>query len=245
MTSSAYSADPDFSVLAFDTSSPSGGIALVRGGRVVKERVDADAGAHSTWILGALKSFLEGTGHRLEDTSLFAVTIGPGSFTGIRIAVSTVKGMAWPLGRKVYGASTLRALARNIPSAGAAVCPLLDARKGEVYSALFRINASGGLVVLMDEKALSPSALFEEIERLAPGPVVFLGEGLKNYSKDVLERVKEARLAPEEQWRARASTVALMAFEDKGNAVSPELLAPVYLRKPGSEFKNASRSGKP
>lgn len=248
MTSSAYSADPGgaapvrkgVSILALDASSASGSIALSIGEDLVSELNVENAGPHSAWLLPAVSAFLSDSGCTAGDIDIYAATVGPGSFTGIRIAVSTVKGLAWPLGKKVYGASTLKALAMNCGAPGATICPLLDARKGEVYAALFSFSGEG-MKALMDESVLTPGELFANIERLAPGPVTFTGPGLAVYGDEVLKNVTGADAAPEQHWRVKASNVALLALRDTPNATAPGLLSPVYLRKPGTEFKKAAK----
>ncbi|MFQ5736724.1 MAG: tRNA (adenosine(37)-N6)-threonylcarbamoyltransferase complex dimerization subunit type 1 TsaB [Thermodesulfobacteriota bacterium] len=245
MTSSAYSVDParpgGATVLALDTSAPRGGIALLEGGLLVKEASGPVEGRHSTWLPGAIRSLLEDAGRSLADIDVFATAVGPGSFTGVRVGVATVKGLAWPLGRKVYGASTLGAIARNF-SAGTVVCPVLDARRGQVYAALYRVLPDGAQL-LMDEAAFTPEELLGKVKAVcAPGPVVFAGDGIDVCAREALESLDGAALAPAELWRSTAANVARMAGWDLPGAVDPALLAPVYLRKPGAEFKKSPKN---
>lgn len=229
-------------ILAIDLSSPSGSIALLDGGVLAGEYSPPETVVHSTWLPGGVRDFLLSVGCVLDDIDIFATTVGPGTFTGTRVAVSTIKGFAWALGRKVYGASALKAAAYNIETSGA-VCTVLDARRGEVYAAIYRrggSGANGALDTLMEERVLTPEALFGEIERIKPGPVVFTGGGLKAIEPDTFGAVENCTAAPEELWPVRASVVARMALEDPEGALSPELLTPVYLRKPGSVFKKSA-----
>lgn len=154
----------------------------------------------------------------------------------MRIGISTVKGLAWPLGKKAVGVSTLAALAMNIPFSQRLVCPVLDARKGEVYAALY--DTSGGFPnAVMEDAALTPSALFNEIsKRGLGGSVVFLGSGLEVYSKKIEEGVPGAVLAPGLSL-VRASLVGSLGFERSGEAVEPFALTPVYLRRSEAEIK--------
>ncbi len=250
MTSSGYSAGPDALapnapvVLALDTSSPSGGLALLSNGRLVAERTVEDVGTHSTWLPGAIGKFLEETGTSLGSIGLYATAVGPGSFTGIRIGVATVKALAWVYGARVYGASTLAAISLNEPDSAACVCPVLDARKGQVYAALFGPGAPGTpgpgeREILLPEGVFTPGELVEEVKGLAQGPVVFLGEGVDACGPGAFDGIEGARISARTLWRARAANVARMAEAAKSGVTGPELLSPVYLRKTGTEFKKA------
>ena len=194
------------------------------------------AGRHAIWLLPSIKSHLENAGLDISLIDLFAVASGPGSFTGLRIGISTVKGLAWPLGKKVVGVSTLAALSMNIPFSSRLVCPVLDARKGEVYAALY--DTSGGFArAVMEDAAMTPSALFSEIsKRGLEGSVVFLGSGLEVYSRKIEEGVPGTALAPGLSL-VRASVVGILAFERSGEAVDPIALTPSYLRRSEAEIK--------
>lgn len=143
-------------VLAVDTAASSGSVAIVEGvasehlagesaskcvmadASVIGEINTGDVGTHSSWLLGAIDTLLKSTGIGKKDIDLFAISTGPGSFTGIRIGVSVIKGLAHTLGRPVVPISTLEAMAMNIPYSAIDICPVLDARKKEVYAAVFR-----------------------------------------------------------------------------------------------------------
>jgi len=229
-------------ILALDLSSPSGSIALMEDGSISGEFSSPEAVVHSTWLPGAVRDFLGPLGLSPAEIDIFATTVGPGSFTGTRVAVSTVKGLAWALGRKVYGASTLKAIAHN--AAGPddrAVCALLDARKGEIYAALYRRGAGGALDTLMQERVITPDGLLDELGRIRPGPVAFIGDGVKLCAVEALLAIERASVVPEAHWRVKASVVARMAHDDIDGALPPELLSPVYLRKPGAVFKKSGK----
>ena len=221
-------------ILAISTSSASGSVALVEKDGVVAELASGAAENHSRWLLKSIKALLEGAGRSIGEIDLFAVDVGPGSFTGIRVGVSTVKGLAWPSNRKAAGVSTLKALAMNISPSERPVCPVLDARKGEVYAALY-LRKDGRFEELMGEAAIKPQTLFDRVNELCPGPVVFVGGGLGVYGNEILKNIKGAELAPETLWRIRASNVALLARD--AALIGPEALSPVYLRKSEAELK--------
>ncbi len=225
-------------ILAIDTSSTSGSIALLDDRRLVSEWTVGDAGTHSNWLLKSIDAHLKSAGRGLDEIDLFAVDIGPGSFTGLRIGISALKGLAWPLGRKIAGVSTLASLAMNIPYSGRVVCPVLDARKGEVYTALYD-TMSGLPRAVMPDSVLPPRSLVKEIEaRGLEGDVVFLGSGLSVYMETLVGTLRDAYAAPQHLWHIRASNVGLLAFESAGEAVSPAELVPIYLRKSEAELKS-------
>lgn len=226
-------------ILAFDTSSISGSVALMDGARLLAEWNTGGVGTHSNWLMPAIEGLIGSAGVRLADIGLFAVDNGPGSFTGLRIGISTVKGLAWAMNKKVVGVSTLEALALNLRYSRMPVCPVLDARKGEVYAALYR-STGDGMEAVMKDCALSPAALFERL-REVQGPVVFLGNGLTVYSEEIRKNVKDAVVALPALWSMRACNIASLAFERAANAVSPLKLAPLYLRKSEAEIKSGLR----
>lgn len=222
-------------VLAFDTSSPSGSVALVRDASLVAELTVGSVGTHADWLMRAVVELLGSAGTDIKEVDLFAVDNGPGSFTGLRIGAATVKGLAWALGKKVAGVSTLESLALNLRYSGGAVCPVLDARKGEVYAAIYAFKGGAG-EPLMKDSVMAPEALYEAASGLS-SPVVFLGPGLKTYGKAIAENVGQAVFAPESLWHIRASNVALLALQNPYAAIPPALLTPTYLRRSEAEIK--------
>lgn len=234
-------------ILAFDTSSTSGSIALVSDGSLVAEWTVGDVGVHARWLLGSVAALLESVGTEIADIDRFALTTGPGSFTGLRIGMSTVKGLAWSLGRPVTGVSTLAALAMNLEYSSLAVCPILDARKKEVYSAVYRFApGGGGPEALLEDTVCPPAELFGRIAGLDPGPVVFLGHGLRVYGEAVRDNLPSALFAPEPLWHARAVNIARLASAPDAGATDSLNISPIYLRKSEAEIKlGKARGGGP
>jgi tRNA threonylcarbamoyladenosine biosynthesis protein TsaB len=230
-------------VLAFDTSSSSGSVALMDDGALVAESNAADVGTHASWLMEAIDRLLVGAHTDIRSVDAFAVSAGPGSFTGLRIGISTVKGLAWALDKRVFAVPTLKALAYNLRSRGGHVCALLDARKKEVYAALYTFER-GSVMTVIEGSAMSPHQLVEAIARAGiQGPVSFLGNALREYSEVMKGGVKDAVISPEALWDVRASNIAAIAFEGSLEALSPIELTPVYLRK--SEAENAAPGRRP
>jgi tRNA threonylcarbamoyladenosine biosynthesis protein TsaB len=160
-------------VLALETSTLAGGVALCEDGRVVGLSVLNVALTHSERLMSMVDRLLEDCRWTLGQVQGLAVSIGPGSFTGLRVGAATVKGLSLALGLPVAAVPTLDALAANLPFADALVCPLLDARKGEVYVCRYRW-AGQAMERNSDYLALSPP---DVAEWLRP-PVILLGDGV-------------------------------------------------------------------
>ena len=127
-------------ILAFESSAKPASVALLRDGKLLSVYTQCSQLTHSRTLLPMAEDMLKNAELTLRDVDLFAVAHGPGSFTGVRIGVSTVKGLAWALDKPCVGVSTLEAMAWNGVAAGGFVCPVMDARRSQVYNALFEIR---------------------------------------------------------------------------------------------------------
>ncbi len=161
-------------ILALETATLAGSAALLEGGRVIGQSLLDVALTHSERLLAMVDRLLQDSGWDVAVLDALAVSVGPGSFTGLRVGIATVKGLAMSLGLPVAPVPTLDALASNLPFADAPVCPLLDARKGEVYLSLYRWNEDR-MERQWDYLALSPPAVAERLEL----PVIVVGDGVE------------------------------------------------------------------
>lgn len=227
----------DMKILVIDTSTASGAVALVEAGKVIAQRQEKYVKAHAKWLMGAIDSLFKDAKAIISDIDLIAVTTGPGSFTGLRIGVTTVKGLSWASGRPIKGVSTLRALAMNVKGP-ALICPVLDARKKELYAALYRADGSGSnLEEVMSDRAISPALLCEEISRRSSGEaIVFLGSGLLQYRESIVSGVSLASFAPEDDWLIRAVNIAIIAAGDTSEPIPAQSLVPLYRRRSEAEI---------
>jgi len=167
------------------------------------------------------------------------VSLGPGSFTGLRIALGTVKGFAYALGRNVVGVDTLEALARTVTDWEGRICPVLDARKGEVYTALFHQERDGQIKRISPDLVVVPQEFFSQLEEAC----VFLGDGLERYADLLQERCgPKTRFLSFSSHHPRGSMVARMAWERLRWGEADELgaLSPLYVRRPDAEFTRRS-----
>lgn len=237
-------------VMGLETSTTHGGVAIVGEAGVVGEYMLNVEITHSERLLPAVDRLLTDAGFKLSDLGGLAVSIGPGSFTGLRIGLSTVKGLAYATGLPVAAVPTLEAMAWVLPGARLPVCPVLDARKQEVYAALFQ-HGPEGLARLMEDSALSPEALCERIRK----PTLFLGDGLPAYA-DLFRRLLGDRLVlpPLTHRGPRAAAVAdlgrqrlLAGQREDAASLVPRYLRPseAELRRQGQAARRPARKGGP
>lgn len=221
-------------VLGIESSATAASAAVVEGEKLLGQYYCNVSMTHSQTLLPMAESLLQALGKSWQDFSLLAVSAGPGSFTGVRIGVSCVKGLAFPNNTPCCGVSTLEAIA--MPGRyydGALVCAVMDARCGQVYQALFRAEA-GELHRLTPDRALSVAELSEEYRKYGSDLILF-GDGAALCHEAFREW--GARIAPPELRFQHASSVALAAMKQltKGNTIAAQELAPAYLRLPQAE----------
>jgi tRNA threonylcarbamoyladenosine biosynthesis protein TsaB len=222
-------------VLGIESSARQGGAAIVDGDRLVCESLLNIEVTHSERLLPAIDRLLADARLSLEALEGIAVSVGPGSFTGLRIGLSTAKGLAYATGLPVVGVSTLEAMAWALPAARWPVCPVLDARKQEVYAAIFR-HAETGLCRLTEDMALSPEALCGIIRE----PTLLLGDGLAAYEPLFRERLGDRLWIPPLASRgARPACVAELGRQRllRGERDAAAGLVPRYLRPSEAELR--------
>ena len=218
-------------ILAFESTAKAASAALVRDGKLVSQYSQCSGLTHSRTLLPMGEDMLKNAELTLGDVDLIAVAHGPGSFTGVRIGVSMVKGLAWAADKPCVGVSTLEAMAWHGLAAGGLICPVMDARRSQVYNALFRIE-DGRPVRLTEDRPIALTELAEEL--CAYKERVFLvGDGAELSFRVLSELGLPCVLAPE-------SCTLGMAAQDKepGNADS---LLPVYLRLSQAERERQER----
>lgn len=230
-------------ILAIDTSTSAGSVAVIEDGRTVSERSTSSAPAHAEWLMPAIRDVIAEARITLAEIGFFAVTAGPGSFTGLRIGISAAKGLAWRLKKKAAQVSTLESMAMNIQAHGALLCPVLDARKNELYAAAFRLRPGGMLERVMEDSVMPPDVLVSTVKGIQAGEgAFFLGIGLLVYGDIIKAGMKDAAFAPTSEWRIRASNVGRLAWEKRLELIEPARLSPVYLRKSEAEIKSGTKT---
>ncbi len=223
-------------ILALDSSAVSASACVMEDGKVLGESFVNIQQTHSQTLMVMAQNVLQSTGVPLEQIGLFAVAAGPGSFTGVRIGVSCVKGMAMARQKPCAGVSTLAAMAENLRDCAGIVCAVMDARCQQVYNALFRAEY-GTLTRLTEDRAISIAELAAACAQL-DAPVYLVGDGALLCSKaEGFAGLPHVRLASEPLRYQRSSGVAAVALQmaAAGQTVSAAGLAPIYLRLPQAE----------
>ncbi|MEW6719449.1 MAG: tRNA (adenosine(37)-N6)-threonylcarbamoyltransferase complex dimerization subunit type 1 TsaB [Thermodesulfobacteriota bacterium] len=217
-------------ILAIETATPHGSVALVEGGAVAAESFLPEGRQASETVLSAVSALLETRGIAAPaGISCVAVSAGPGSFTGLRVGMAAAKGYGFGWGLPIALVPTLEALASRIPAEGRIVCPVLDARKKEVYAALFR-REGGALSRLTPDLALPPAAL---IDRLPGEEIVLCGDGLKPFGPMFADRLGGRAMYVEgAAGLPSAGAVGILGERAflAGGAVDPRAALPSYTR---------------
>jgi len=224
-------------VLALETSTRVGSAAILEDEKLLYEIVHGGKESHSRKILPSVRMILEAAGVALEEIDGFAVGIGPGSFTGLRIGLGAVKGLAFSFGRPLIGVSSLEALAMNLRGSPYILCPMLDARKGEVYAALYRFGRNGHLVRLAKEAVLAPERL---LKGMKSEKIVFLGDGALLYRELIMQTMKNRAIFVQDLLSyPSAASVGLLALGrfKEGRFDDINALEPRYLRVSDAETK--------
>ena len=224
-------------VLALSCPAKGASAAVLSDGEILSTFSAGDAMTGSELLLPMAESALRSAGIGMRDVELFAVTAGPGSFTGVRIGVALVKGLAFGRGKVCRGVSTLESLAENVLPLSGLVCPVMDARRGEVYAALFEAR-DGKTARLSPDAALPASELAALVARDYPGrPVMLVGDGVEVAAPAFRDAGIELVALPDvllPHSAVSCGRVALREVEEAG-AVDGEELAPTYLRESQAE----------
>ena len=224
-------------ILAFESSAKAASVALCRDGTLLSQYTQCSALTHSRTLLPMAEDLLKNVEIPLDAVDLFAVAHGPGSFTGIRIGVSTVKGLAWASQKPCTGVSTLEAMAWHGLAAGGLICPVMDARRNQVYNALFRIK-DGKPLRLCEDRPIALEELSEQLRTLGE-PAFLVGDGSELTARHLSQAGLPFRMAPE-NLRWQSAWGVAMAATDKVPGTADTLL-PVYLRLSQAERERQAR----
>lgn len=227
-------------ILAIETATTTGSIAIVEEKKVISEITLNIKATHSEKLMAAMDYLLKSSGLTLDEMDGIAVSTGPGSFTGLRIGLSAAKGLSYASGKPLFAIPTLDALASNMSFSRHLICPVLDARKGEVYTALYRSRGQYN-EKNTDDLAVKPLELIDIINKtFSEQGIVFLGDGVDVYGNMLKEKLGTLyHEAPLPLQIPRASNVAMLALErlERGDVDDPFTLVPRYIRKSEAELK--------
>ncbi len=230
-------------ILGLDCSTPVTAIALLNNDQLLVEAILNTKKTHSQKLMPLIDKVLFETGVNIRDVDGFAVSLGPGSFTGLRIGLTTVKALAWALNKPLVGIPTLDGLALNAQGVSGVVCPILNARRNEVYTCLYKLDNHNQFTKLSDYMALKPLELIEVLKSKNE-QIVLLGDGVEEYAKlfkdelgDNLCILTSANRLP------RASQIGYLGWKrlQKGEADNVMQISPLYIRKSEAEVKLAEK----
>jgi tRNA threonylcarbamoyladenosine biosynthesis protein TsaB len=220
-------------ILGIETSTTTGSVAVVSEDSVIAQYSLNIEVTHSERLMSTVDRVLRDTGLAIADMNGYAVAIGPGSFTGLRIGLAAVKGLALVTGKPVAAVPTLQALAWNLPYAAYPICPMLDARKNEVYAATYRLEGTT-LVHVMAEAVLSLARLSERIS----GKTLFTGEASHLFREEIVNLFGDRALfAPISAILPSAASVAGIGLDmiKNGKQADVDSVTPMYIRRSEAE----------
>ena len=222
--------------VAIETSGRIGSVAVARDGAILAEEQFPHGLQHAAQIMPILDRLTRARGWRPRDVEELYVSIGPGSFTGLRIGVTLAKTMALATGVRLIAVPSVRVLVENAPREARHVVIVLDAKRDQIFTARFERDASTGAWTEREPAHLDSLAAM--IER-APRPVHLIGEGIPYHEKFISKDDATVVVTPPDVWRARASAVALIGIESaaRGQFADPYTLTPIYIRRPEAEEK--------
>lgn len=230
-------------ILAIDTSALVASAALCDDETPIAIYTQKAGLNHSQTMLPIVKNILDNTQTDIDDIDMLAVSAGPGSFTGIRIGVSTIKGLAFGKNKICVGVSTLEAMARNIAvfCTDAVICPVMDARRNQLYNALFEIRGDK-LLRIREDRLIEATALAKELDALDK-PVFFVGDGYDIMAKMKLSYQKETPYSSRYQSGYGVAMAALARYHETGDKsiFTDKMLRPEYLRLPQAEREAKER----
>ena len=243
-------------ILIIDTSSTSGSIALFKGGKCVAEVNEAEVATHGEWLLDSIVKLLKDSGTSLSEVGFFAMPTGPGSFTGLRVGITTLKGLAWGAGKdkdndkKILGLSTLRALAMNIMDndfdkyKDTLICPVLDARKGDIYGGVYKYDNNGVMTEVVKDSLVTPEEFVRVITACKSDggldKVVFTGKGLTTYGEFFAIEQSDSTQASPDTWNIKASLLGEAVKGGFYTEMTATEAAPHYLRSGEGTYKKLS-----
>ncbi len=229
-------------ILAVDSSGLVASVAIVEDDTLVAEYTINYKKTHSQTLLPMLDEIVKMTETDLQSVDAIAVAKGPGSFTGLRIGAATVKGLALTLDKPVIGIPTVEGLAMNLYGADALICPLMDARRNQVYTGIYQF-CDGELTVLEDQMAVGIDQIIQMLNERNQS-VIFLGDGVSVYREIIEEKMMVPfSFAPAHQNNQRAGAVGVraMSYYKQGKTESADDFVPEYLRLSQAERERMKR----
>ena len=231
-------------ILAFETSAKAASVALMDENKLLGESYQNTGLTHSQTLMVMAEDLLKQCGKTAADVTAVAVAEGPGSFTGVRIGAAAAKGFAWGKEIPCYGISTLEAMAESLGIYAGYICPVMDARRNQVYNSLFKAE-KGVITRVAEDRAIALADLETELAQLE-GPIFLVGDGSSLTYSTLGGKLENLILPPEHRMHQRAVGVAILARRqaEAGLAPSGGELTPNYLRLSQAEREKLKKMKK-
>lgn len=221
-------------VLSIDSSSKVATVALLKDDILMAEYVLNDKREHSVLLMPMIENILKESNLTIDDIDAYVVSKGPGSFTGLRIGMATIKGMSFGSNKPYISLSSLDALAYSVSSFNGIICPIMDALRTNVYTGLYK-NENGSLETIMDPTPMELEDLISLLKEKNE-PVIFTGDGLTKHKEFINENFPNANFAPNHLSIVRASSLGELGMQKlKSGICDDSNSSPVYLKKPQAE----------
>ena len=230
-------------ILSIDSSSNAASVALMSDDKLVGEITLNDKKQHSVLLMSLVDSILKQNNCTLQDVDGFIISKGPGSFTGLRIGMATVKGFAMGSKKPCVAISSLDGLAYNVNTFSGIICPIMDALRGNVYTALYK-SPKGKLEKILDYSVLSLEELKDRLQELNES-VIFVGDGCEKHKDWLIDNVPNCNFAPNHSSFTKASSLGELGIEllKDGQIEDLNTFSPLYLRKSQAEREYDMRMG--
>jgi tRNA threonylcarbamoyl adenosine modification protein YeaZ len=235
-TGHLYNATDNMKILGVDTTTKFLSLGIYDDGKVYEYNLEADRRLASLLSV-TIKRVLDALGWCVEDIDYFACGLGPGSFTGMRVGLATIKGMSWAKKKPVIGISTLDVLASDVKVADASIVPIIDAKRNLLYCSIYE-NKNGRLKRIKPYMLLTAEELFRKIK----GNAVLLGDAAGLYREKILVNIKGATILDRDYWYPKAHNIITLALErikDKKPKASSDI-KPIYLYPRECQVKNSN-----
>ncbi len=218
-------------ILSLDSATECATAAIIDDNKLLGEIVINHKKQHSVIMMPMIDNLIKNCGLTIADIDGYAISNGPGSFTGLRIGMSTVKGLVQSTKKPFVAISSLDGLANNLFNVQGIICPIIDALRGNVYTNFYRFE-NGKLITLEEDQLLSIDEVIEKCSSFEE-PITFLGDGTYKFGEKLSELLPTSSIAPSTLNVAKASSIGALGFIKLSEGYSDNVLssAPVYLRK--------------
>jgi len=200
-------------LLTIDSATMVAGVSIVEENRLIGELTVNYQKTHSEKLLTAVDHLLEDVGLRISDMDAFGIVSGPGSFTGLRIGMATVKGFAQALNKPVVTVSTLESLAHNLNCVTGLVCPILDAQRNQVYTAIYRGIGDGNLEAMSQEQAMGIEDLITFLQSYDDQKIYLLGDGIARFADQIKDALTQTIVTTHQHVINRAGSAGVLAYQ--------------------------------